>query len=136
MQNMQNNIYFEFSQRLNQVADLLKVPPVGKNRQSVMGKMFGVSQEAARKWLSGEGMPQLAKCIEICNKANISIDWLLTGKGQMLVAGYNLSNEMTAHLQVMQQLPDYARTEVIRDAIKTAELITKAQAATKGNGTE
>jgi len=136
MENMQNNIYFEFSQRLNQVADLLKVPPVGKNRQSVMGKMFGVSQEAARKWLSGEGMPQLTKCIEICNKANISIDWLLTGKGSMLIVGYNLSNEMTAHLQVMQQLPDYARTEVIRDAIKTAELITKAQAATKANGTQ
>jgi len=48
----------------------------------------------------------------------------------------HLTPELIAHLKVMQQLPDYARTEVIRDAIKTVELISKAQAATKGNGTQ
>jgi transcriptional regulator with XRE-family HTH domain len=51
---------------------------------------------------------------------------------------YDLSPEMVAHLKVLQQLPDYARDEVIRDAIKTAELITKATTAAnrkKGTGT-
>ena len=49
--------------------------------------------------------------------------------------GYQLNNEMLAHIKVMQLLPDYARTEVMRDAIKTAELITKAQASANKNGT-
>jgi transcriptional regulator with XRE-family HTH domain len=51
---------------------------------------------------------------------------------------YQLTPDMIAHLKVLQQLPDYAREEVIRDAIKTAELITKATTAanrTKGTGT-
>lgn len=137
MTTMQKNILESFSIRLNQVADLLKIPPVGKNRQSIMGKMFGVSQEAARKWLSGESMPQLAKCIEICTKANVSVDWLLTGKGGIhYEPEYSLTNEMVEHLKVMQQLPGYARTEVIRDAIKTAELITKAQAEAPKHNTQ
>lgn len=72
----------------------------------------------------------------IAKACNVSVEWLLSGVGEMEAISYDLTKELCAHLQVMQQLPDYARTEVIRDAIKTAELITKAQAATKGNGTE
>lgn len=48
---------------------------------------------------------------------------------------YELTPEIINHIKVLQSLPDYARTEVIRDAIKTAELITKAQSSTKHNGT-
>jgi transcriptional regulator with XRE-family HTH domain len=49
---------------------------------------------------------------------------------------YQLTPDMIAHLKVLQQLPDYAREEVIRDAIKTAELISKATtAANKKTGT-
>jgi transcriptional regulator with XRE-family HTH domain len=47
----------------------------------------------------------------------------------------NLTPDLIAHLKVMQQLPDYARTEVMRDAIKTAELINKATELAKHNGT-
>lgn len=42
---------------------------------------------------------------------------------------FELTPDMLAHLKVLQQLPDYAREEVIRDAIKTAELISKATTA-------
>jgi transcriptional regulator with XRE-family HTH domain len=50
---------------------------------------------------------------------------------------YELTPDLVAHLKVLQQLPDYAREEVIRDAIKTSELITKATTAAnrkKGTG--
>jgi transcriptional regulator with XRE-family HTH domain len=53
-------------------------------------------------------------------------------------SSFELTPDLVAHLKVLQQLPDYAREEVIRDAIKTAELITKATTAanrTKGTGT-
>lgn len=71
----------EFSKRMNLVADRLGIPPKGKNRQKTLGAKFSVSQEAARKWLEGESIPQLTKCIEIAKAAAVGIEWLLTGRG-------------------------------------------------------
>jgi hypothetical protein len=70
----------EFSKRMSTVADILKIPPMGKNRQAALGKMFSVSQEAARKWLAGESYPKTETCIEIALKSEVSMDWLLTGR--------------------------------------------------------
>jgi transcriptional regulator with XRE-family HTH domain len=67
-------------------------------------------------------------------KLNLAPMFLDTSDDEQL--SYNLTPEMVAHLKVMQQLPEYARTEVIRDAIKTAELINKATTIAKNNGTE
>lgn len=47
---------------------------------------------------------------------------------------YQFSQQMRAHIKVMQSLPSYARDEVIRDAIKTAELIERAKS--ENNGTK
>ena len=37
--------------------------PVGgvKGRQGFVGKLFGVSQKGARKWLESEGLPEMAR---------------------------------------------------------------------------
>lgn len=45
---------------------------------------------------------------------------------------YQLSPKLTHLLKVAQDLPDYAIDEVIRDAIKTAELIATAKADKNG----
>lgn len=74
--------------------------------------------------------------VQFARACNVDAEWLATGEGEMQKHQYNVSNEMIAHLSVMQQLPEYARTEVIRDAIKTAELIAKATSAAKHNGTQ
>lgn len=47
-------------------------------------------------------------------------------------ADYTKSNRLQALMKVAQDLPDYAIDEVIRDAIKTAELIAHAQADKNG----
>ncbi len=120
MQNMTNSVINEFSKRMNIVADMLKIPPLGKNRQSVLGKMFGVSQEAARKWISGESMPQLSKCIEIAQKANVSVEWLLTGKGEQRVPVTYSANtpeqKVLALMQYMDEATKYQAVKII-DAI-------------------
>lgn len=54
--------------------------------------------------------------------------WLDSGDGEMEQTYVPLTQKIQTHLQVLQLLPDYAQEEVIRDAIKTAELIEKAQA--------
>jgi transcriptional regulator with XRE-family HTH domain len=77
--------------------------------------------------------------VQLATACGVRPEWLVTGEGNMVnMETYELSPDMIAHLKVLQQLPDYAREEVIRDAIKTAELITKATTAanrTKGTGT-
>lgn len=73
----------------------------------------------------------------IAKACGISAEWLVNEVGSMIEPAYdNLSNDLKLHMKVMQDLPEYARTEVIRDAIKTAELITKATSEAKSNGTK
>jgi len=70
-----------FAARLNQLCDEAGIPPKFKNRQAQVGKLFGVSQKGARKWLEAEGLPTFEKCIEIALYFNVIVDWLLTGRG-------------------------------------------------------
>lgn len=77
------DLLLAFATRMGIVCDLLNIPPAGKNRQETLGKMFGVTQKAARKWLVGEGYPDTAKGVQIATQANISFDWLMTGRGRM-----------------------------------------------------
>ena len=98
----------EFAERMNLVADKLKVPPKGKNRQQSFGKMFGVTQEAARKWLEGESMPQIPKCIEIAKTAGISFEWLMTGRGEMITAYIPESNTPEHQILLLMENMDEA----------------------------
>nr|WP_199065056.1 helix-turn-helix domain-containing protein [Chromobacterium sp. ASV5] len=78
-----------FSRRVDVVCDRLGIPPAGKNRQYELGKRFGVSQKAARKWLVAEGFPDTAISIKMAVEAGVSFDWLMTGRGPMEVAEYS-----------------------------------------------
>ncbi len=118
------NEKYSFAARMNQVADILGIPPKGENRQALMGKMFKVSQEAARKWLAGESMPQMEKSIEICKKANVTIEWLLTGRG---IAEYEKTPEAQV-LKAMQEMDEATKYQVVK--------ISNSLVEPKANGTE
>lgn len=96
-----------------------------------------ITQQSLSQLETGE-VAGSAYIVQIAQACSVSPVWLATGEGEMLEQQNTyLSPEMQAHLKVLQELPEYARTEVIRDAIKTAELVTKATtAANKNNGTE
>jgi len=114
---MQNDEKIEFSRRMNSVADILGIPPKGNNRQSLLGKMFHVSQESARKWLEGESIPQTAKCIEIAKKAKISFEWLMTGRG---VQPYEKTPEAQV-LLAMQHMDEATKYQVVKISDSLAE---------------
>lgn len=67
-----------FARRLIELCDDMKLPARG--RQVALGRRFGVSQAAARKWLVG-GLPDLSKAVEIARWANVNLEWLMTGRG-------------------------------------------------------
>lgn len=124
IQNMATNEKLEFSKRMNIVADMLGVPPKGRNRQTLLGKMFNVSQESARKWLEGESIPQTEKCIEIAKKAKVGFEWLMTGRG---IEIYDKSPEAQV-LLAMQQMDEATKYQVVK--------ISDTLAEPKGNGTK
>lgn len=52
-----------------------------RGRTSELARMFNVTPNAAKKWLTGDGMPELSKAVEIANRAGVSVIWLLQGAG-------------------------------------------------------
>ncbi len=109
---------------MNIVADILGIPPKGNNRQTLLGKMFNVSQESARKWLTGESIPQTEKCIEIAKKAKVGFEWLMTGRG---IEIYDHSPEAKV-LMAMQNMDEATKYQVVK--------ISNTLAEPKGNGTK
>jgi phage repressor protein C with HTH and peptisase S24 domain len=69
-----------FSARLNQALDAAGVPPKTQGRQTAVGKMFGVTQKGARKWLEAEAIPETKRLPQIAAKLAVSVEWLLTGR--------------------------------------------------------
>lgn len=106
-----------FAERMRVVADRLGIPPKGKNRQASLGKLFNVSQEAARKWLSGESIPEMARCIEIAKRAEVSIEWLLTGRG---VEVYSNTPEAKV-LLAMQHMDEATKYQLVKIGDSLAE---------------
>lgn len=106
-----------FAGRMNHVADALGIPPKGQNRQVLLGKMFGVSQESARKWLEGEAIPQTIKCIEIARRANVSFEWLMTGRG---VKVYDNTPQAMV-LAAMQNMDERTQYQVVKVCNSLAE---------------
>jgi DNA-binding XRE family transcriptional regulator len=70
-----------WSRRFNECCDESGIPPKGKNRQAIVGKRFGVSQKAARKWLEGESLPTLEKCISMARNFDVCFEWFMTERG-------------------------------------------------------
>lgn len=66
-----------FSQRLRELCEDAGLPEHG--RQTALAKRFGVSQQAAKKWLSGESLPELEKMILIATWAGVNFNWLAQG---------------------------------------------------------
>jgi transcriptional regulator with XRE-family HTH domain len=104
----------EFAKRLNQALNdsPLDIPPKGEGRQTRVAKLFNVGQKAARKWLEGEGFPELEKSLEICERLEISIIWLLQGRGEPRVV--DEKDALLAQLlAIWFKMPAAARPELL-----------------------
>lgn len=55
-------------------------PPAGRSMRAWLATRYGVSQEAARKWLSGLAIPETTKLARIALDLGTSVEHLLTGR--------------------------------------------------------
>lgn len=67
-----------FAKRLNLACDRAGIPAKGSGRQKVLGELFGVSQNGARKWLEGEAIPNTKRLPAMARMLGVTTEWLLT----------------------------------------------------------
>ena len=69
-----------FKDRLRQACDdSAIIPEYGKGRQVAVAKRLGVTQEAVRKWFSGEAVPKSDKMRELADYLEVDEGWLALG---------------------------------------------------------
>lgn len=67
-----------FAARVHELCDELGIPN-GHGRQTALGKMFGVTSKAARKWLLGISYPEMPLAVAMCDRAGVNLLWFLQG---------------------------------------------------------
>lgn len=72
-----------FAQRLQMAcSDHPDIPDYGKGLQTELSKRMKVSQEAVRKWLSGESQPRQAAMIRLAKLLDVEYVWLALGTSE------------------------------------------------------
>jgi len=72
-----------FAQRLQMAcADHPDIPDYGKGLQTELAKSMKVSQEAVRKWLSGESQPRQPAMIRLAKILDVEYVWLALGTSE------------------------------------------------------
>jgi transcriptional regulator with XRE-family HTH domain len=71
----------EIGQRLQMAID--SSPRYKDETQGAIAGKLGVRSQAVSLWLRGERLPGTDNCIALAGLLNISIDWLLLGRGEM-----------------------------------------------------
>ncbi len=54
-----------------------------KINQSRLGELCGVTKGAVSQWETGISMPEIKKLVELRTKLLFSLDWLITGEGEL-----------------------------------------------------
>lgn len=117
----------QFSARLNTLADEAQIPHRG--RQRIIGNLFQSGQKGARRWLTGDGFPQLQKCIEMSLHFGVHLEWLMTGRGPKNVLAkddpYLLFINIFTSLpdEIKQRIVAYSASQLSGNAKKMGEVI-------------
>lgn len=114
-----------FSARLNALCDepQFGIPAPGKGRQVALASKFAVSQNAARKWLVGDGMPKPVMIERLARYFSVNTEWLRAGIGPMRqAAGILVTDPQLIRLvQIGLSLSKQERAAYIRMGSALAE---------------
>ena len=67
---------------------------IKRGHVAVVARIFNVSGETARKWLSGQSIPDTKRLPEIAKRLKVSALWLLSGQGPMkMIDSYKTREE-------------------------------------------
>lgn len=81
--------------------------------QSAIARHLEIGQSAVAKWAHGAGYPTLRKCIQIANLTGVSVEWLLTGRGNKRQQAGAMDELTQALLERWADLPADAKREIL-----------------------
>lgn len=118
----------DFAERLDAALRHANIP-ADRQRLGRLATMFGVSREAARKWLAAESMPDTKRIPDIARLLGVRAEWLLLGQPPMTerddeeVAreSHHRAAETSAVSYVPAVPPLAARADVIDVPVMNAE---------------
>lgn len=104
--------------------------------QDQIGEICEVTKSMVSQWESDTVVPSTDRLMMLKKKISYSIDWLLTGEGEMSGHGYFVSHpKLIAAVKVMEPLPEYGKDSAIKDLNEIAKLISQAKDGGENNGT-
>lgn len=117
-----------FASRLHEICNERDLPRE-RGRQSALAKIFALTPNAVRKWLNGEGMPELETVIAIAKWADVNTEWLMSGRGPK--HGLRVATKDLVMAEALHSLPAAARNQalgLVRYTIeRNADLYTSEQ---------
>lgn len=117
-----------FASRLHEICNERDLPRE-RGRQSALAKIFELTPNAVRKWLIGEGMPELETVIAIAKWADVNVEWLMTGRGPK--HGLRVATKDLVMAEALHSLPRADRNQalgLVRYTIeRNADLYTNEQ---------
>lgn len=120
----------QFVDRLTNIVELLKYPAHG--RQTALALRYKLKQPSVRKWFTGEAMPHYEIAADLCKRALVSYEWLMTGRGdKYMLQPEMLDPQILAAVKIMQQMSPYQVNQVV----KIMDTFAEPEPPTK-NGTE
>lgn len=122
-----------FALRLKDVLAASDIAHLGMSQQAAA---LGISKGLLSQWQSGRQVPKLATLQKPCKRLNVSALWLLENQGPRQASGDDLyatqdqqqreSNRMdlqqqkAAYNKLLENIPDTARMENLRDLVRKA----------------
>lgn len=100
----------EFAKRLAEVCSDKGVKEHGRQRH--IAGLLKISQPAVGKWFNGESFPDLDNMVQLAEWGEVSLDWLMTGRGAKKRAP-----NLDKHFWILEALEDMgdARTQATLD---------------------
>ena len=108
-----------FAARLNWLCDQHpEIPELNNGRQVTLKGVFKVSQEAVRKWLSGESEPRKPKMMEMVAYFGCRWEWLYSGDGEPFPSTEGVSGQRAPYgppspEQLMELLSEDDKDELL-----------------------
>lgn len=139
-----------FSERLNTALDNMKFPAKGGGRQTRLAKVISekyekISQKGVRKWLEAESIPSMENLIRLAKITNVSLEWLVTGRGGLSIASnildidtplaYGYTKETVDLITRIEALPAPLR-ETVTTALEQAEKLLNICPAVGNSATQ
>jgi transcriptional regulator with XRE-family HTH domain len=81
--------------------------------QTAIARRLDLGQSAVAKWAHGSGYPTLRKCIQIARLTGVSVEWLLTGRGNKNQQGGDMDELTQALLEKWAELSEQAQREIL-----------------------